>query len=220
MVRLLAVPMLMASLLLPAGALAQEAGTYRGGGQGWSVLSGRTVGAGRLALHGQAGFPGISLGLLGGLSNRFDVGGRVTFNYALEGRTDRGGFDNELKLQVPLRLGLMDTGRFNLGLHFEPGPLFWFHRFHTDYGLALPLGLVAGFPVGSAMMVSASLEVPFYVLFDIGVYTPLLFGGGLEYFIDRSLAVTLNLRMGPTFRSVGGGSPFTLNMLAGVAYRF
>ncbi|MCI0569739.1 MAG: hypothetical protein L0Y66_03235 [Myxococcaceae bacterium] len=200
---------------------APEARAQAGGGQGWSVLAGQTVGAGRMAVHGQVGFPGLSAGLLGGVADNFDFGGRFTFNYAAEGQTGPGAFIPGLKLQALLRLGLVNTGRFNLALNFEPGPFTYFSRFETYWGLVLPVpGVAIGFPIGSALMINGGLDLPFYVLFGYGVYFPVLIRGGLEYFIDRNLALTFNLGFGPTIKPLDQPAEFTLNLLMGVAYRF
>jgi hypothetical protein len=208
-------------LLVSGTALAQEAGYSRG--QGWSVLSGQTVGQGNV-LTGQVGWPGVSLGLLHGATSRFDIGGKFSFNYGREGivtSTVPG-----IKFQAWLRLMLLQTSQLNVGLTFAPGPLFYFYDGYTDVGLALPLGLTLGLPVGSALMLNVGVDVPFYVLFGSGggPVFPLLVGGGLEYFVDRNLAVTFNVRMGPSIGAYGyyvrrNDARFTLDATIGVAYR-
>jgi hypothetical protein len=210
-------------LLVSGTALAQEAGYSRG--QGWSVLSGQTVGQGNV-LTGQVGWPGVSLGLLHGATSRFDIGGKFSFNYGREGivtSTVPG-----IKFQAWLRLMLLQTSQLNVGLTFAPGPLFYFYDYgydvYTDVGLALPVSLTLGLPVGSALMLNIGIDVPFYVIFgDLGgPVFPLLVGGGLEYFVDRNLAVTFNVRMGPSIGSTGdfgrGSARFTLDATLGVAY--
>jgi hypothetical protein len=217
------------AVLAAGSAGAQESTGYSGGGgQGWSVLSGETVGANRMALHGQVGFPGLSLGLLGGVGDRLDVGGRFTFNYAQEGITDRDFTPVPgLKLQGLVKLGLLQGPRINFGVTFEPGVLMYFYNNVTVVGLPLPIGLVLGVRASSALMFNASLDVPLYVVFDTapfgdtsGVWVPILFGGGLEYYLDRSLAFTLKLRMGPTIVPYLARARFTTDALIGIAYRF
>ncbi len=212
-------------LMLASGAaLAQDEGYSYSRGQGWSVLSGQTLGQDANALVGQVGWPGLSVGLLHGATSRFDIGGRLTFNYGREGIVTR--VVPGLKLQAWMRLMLVQSSKVNMGLSFAPGPFFYFDRGTTDVGLTLPLGLTIGIPVGSALMLNVGLDVPFYVVFGTGggPVFPLLVGAGGEYFIDRKLAVTFNARMGP---SVGtyenylgrGRAAFTLEALFGVAYR-
>jgi hypothetical protein len=203
-------------LALPGTALAQR-------GQGWSVLSADTLGRGNTAFSGQIGWPGLTLGVLHGGSERFDIGGKFSFNWGREGwvrYTDPG-----IKLQAWMRLLLAKTSNVSLALTFQPGPLFYFAEHEhddTDIGLALPVAFVVGIPAGSAVMLNLALDIPFHVYFgeSIGPVFPILVGGGLEYFVDRSLAVTFNVRLGPSLIPDYDATEFTLEALFGVAYRF
>src|SRR5262249_56019756 len=56
-----------------------------GGGQGWSVITGETIGGGATAVHVQAAWPGLSVSLLHGYSPGFDFGGGFPFNYNYQG---------------------------------------------------------------------------------------------------------------------------------------
>jgi len=203
--------------------------SYRGGrGQGWSVLSGKTVGNGNTVLHAQLGWPGISVGLLHGLRSNLDLGGRFSFNYGYEGVTF--GVIPGLKLQGLLRVNFVERGRFNFGLEVAPGPMFYFqNNGYTRVGLAIPAALQFGVAVSSAVMINFGFELPMFVQFspnnpfitgayNTGLYVPILFGGGLEYFLDRSLALTFNMRMGPTIHPAGFAR-FTLYSLFGLAFR-
>ncbi|WNG60374.1 hypothetical protein F0U59_40945 [Archangium gephyra] len=216
---------LMGVLLVSGAALAQEEGATYSRGQGWSVLSGQTLGSGT-AVTGQVGWPGLSLGLLHGATSRFDIGGKLTFNYGHEGIIT--SVVPGLKLQGWLRLMLLQTSRVNVGLTFAPGPFFYFYERYTEVGLTLPIALTVGIPVGSALMLNVGLDIPFYVVFGTGggVVVPVLLGGGLEYFLDRNLAVSFNVRMGPSVGSYSGffedrtRARFTLEALLGIAYKF
>jgi hypothetical protein len=213
---------LLGLLCVSSAALAQEEVSY-GRGQGWSVLSGQTVGNGT-ALVGQVGWPGLSLGLLHGATNKFDIGGKLSFNYGREGIVT--SVVPGLKLQAWMRLMLLESSRVNLGLSFAPGPFFYFYNNYTDVGLSLPIALTVGIPVGSALMLNVGMDLPFYVIFGSGggPVFPILLGGGLEYFVDRNLAVTFNVRMGPSifpyddFR-YRGRARFTMEAMFGIAYR-
>lgn len=191
-------------------------------GQGWSLSSGRTVGANANAFQVEMGWPGVCASFFHGVSGQLDLGGRLGFNYGFEGVIDT--VVPGLKLQGLLRAQVYESGKLTLGLEFAPGPFFYFFtpRFGptvTQVGLVVPVGLVLGITASSALNVSFGLELPMYVLF--GNYQsfnlPILVGAGAEYFIDQNLLVSFNTRMGPTL--TGGRVPFTLEALVGVGYR-
>jgi hypothetical protein len=187
-------------------------------GQGWSVLSGQTMGAGRNAFYGQVGFPGLSLNLRHGASDKVDLGGRFAFNYSQEGVVNV--IDPGLKLQGLVRLNLAKS-RLSFALEFEPGVNFYFHGGgNTDIGMLMPINFVVGIPAGSALVINARMDMPLQVYFGETVVIPILFGGGLEYFIDQSLNVNFKLMMGPSIATAGGNAYFTLQSQFGVALRF
>jgi hypothetical protein len=213
-------------VLASSAALAQEEGVSYGRGQGWSVLGGDTVGANNTVFSGQIGWPGISLGLLHGATPKLDLGGKFTFNYGQEGIVEI--VEPGLKLQAWVRLMLAQTSKASVALTFQPGPFFYFPGGGTRVGLALPVALVVGVPVGSAVVLSAGLDIPFHVYFGAGggPVFPLLVGGGMEYFIDRNLELNFNVRMGPSIFPDGGGrgnrsnAYFTLEALFGLGWKF
>nr|WP_242588365.1 hypothetical protein [Corallococcus macrosporus] len=189
-------------------------------GQGWSLLAADTVGSGRNMFSAQIGFPGLSLGLLHGGSDNVDIGGKFSFNWGREGLVDAS--DAGIKLQGWLRVMIAQTDKVSLGITFQPGPFVYFPRGNTLFGMALPVAFVVGIPVGSALMVNAGIDVPFnvYIGEGIGPVIPILFGGGLEYFVNNNLNVNFNLRLGPSIVPRFDDSYFTMEALAGVAYRF
>jgi hypothetical protein len=188
-----------------------------GGGQGWSLYGGQTVGAGSNVIAGQVGWPGVSFTYLYGAASQLDFGLRLTpINYGFEGRfVVRAG----LKLQGVVRLSLLDAGRFSLGLEFAPGPLVYWP---SQWGLAFPIKLQMGLGVGSAMTLSFGIDFPMFVTFnfDSSLYLPILGGVGLEYFIDRRMAITFNVRMGPSIRTANNTTAFAMDALIGASYKF
>lgn len=203
--------------------------TSGGSGQGWSMLAGRSVGKGATVVSVQAGWPGLHIGALHGIADKVDVGGRVSFNYGFEGMVNY--VVPGVKLQGVVRAALLERDRFNFGLEFAPGPLFYFGTTAggvagTTVGLALPFSFSVGIPVGSAILLHFPIEIPMFVTFGSagGLFFPVLVGGGVEYFIDRSLAATFKLRMGPTvdtndYRRRGSAAYFTLETMIGIEYR-
>lgn len=191
-----------------------------GAGQGWSIYGGQTVGAGSNVIAGQLGWPGLSFTYLYGAARQLDFGVRLTaINYGFEGLFDvRAGN----KLQGVVRLSLLDLGRFALGLEFAPGPLIYWRGDGMQWGLALPIKLQMGLGVGSAMILNFGVDFPMFVTFnfDPSLYLPILGGIGLEYFIDRRMAITFNLRMGPAIRTENNTTHFAMDAAIGASYKF
>ena len=84
------------------------------GGQGWSLITGETIGRGATSVHVQGAFPGLSLSVLHGYSPSLDFGGVFTFNYNYEGavRASSPG----IKLQGYLKGTVLRNPNYNLGL--------------------------------------------------------------------------------------------------------
>ena len=217
------------------------------GSQDWSVITGGTIGGGATSVHLQAAWPGVSLSVLHGASPTFDFGGIFTYNYNYEGDV-RASFPG-IKVQGYLKATLLKTSRYNLGLWFAPGVLAYFLGQNfcspivvgtytpdvtvqgvtnictgvggTQYGVTFPAGLAFGVSASDKVKLALNLDVPFFVTFgDYGTPTiPILFGGGVEYFLDRSTALTFTLRTGPMIFTKYG-TDFTFQALLGVAYNF
>jgi hypothetical protein len=188
----------------------------------WSVVTGRTVGAHDTVLDLKAGWPGISATLLHGMTPKFDLGAVFTFNYGFEGdiTETRPG----LKFQALLRANFYDSHHFNFGLHFAPGPLFYFYPATTVAGIAIPVGLDFGIHAASDINVGLTFDLPMFVLFSSSVrrgqfVIPALFGGGLEYFFGRNVAFTMKTGMGPIIYAGDGVANFDLQALIGLAFR-
>lgn len=191
--------------------------------QDWSAMSGHTLGSGAGMIWGQFGWPGISADLAYGVSPTLDLGGRFTFNYGEEGITDTGVLG--LKFQFTLRGQLVRKPKFDMALRFDPGLLLYFPSNTTVVGMTFPMGLEFGFPITPVFRANASFDLPFWITFSpspVVGYIPILFGGGVEYLVQRDLALTARLKMGPTIvtRSTTRNAFFTLYFLFGIAYRF
>jgi hypothetical protein len=185
----------------------------------WTVDSGQTVGEGNNVVRGQIGWPGLWADIIHGVSSDFDFGGRFGFNWGpYPGLTQGSGVG--LTFQALLRKQMFDIGGFKVAFTFDPGFLLEFPAGGTIAGIMFPIGAQIGFPVAEKVVVNASFEMPFFVTFSPGnFFIPLLFGGGVEYMLQPNLDLTFKLALGPTF-ATSGGSAFTLQGLAGVAYKF
>lgn len=221
----LKVGILLAAVFLPFVASAQDVGDepVLSRGQGWSLFSGQTVGNNANVISGQVLWPGLSAQFTHGATDKFDIGARLTLiNYAFEGRVR--DLVPGMKLQAVTRFGLLQKGKLNLGAEFAPGLMLYFPGGRSQFGLALPLRLTAGIPIGAAMMVNFGMDLPMFVVFgtrgETGFHLPILFGGGLEYFIDRRLSASFNIKMGPSIYTRFGTAEFAMDALFGVAYRF
>jgi hypothetical protein len=111
----------------------------------------------------------------------------------------------------------MDSPRFTFAVNLGVGYLAYFAQALTLHGISLPLGAVLGFPIGSGLIASFTLDTPLFVTFGpfAGVTFPVLVGGGLEYFLDKSLLLTFNTRMGAAIAPSG---PFLLGSRAEFAF--
>jgi hypothetical protein len=194
------------------------------GREHWTVDSGETVGAGANVVRGQVGWPGLWGDFIHGLDSTTDIGGRLSINYGVEGLTSTSKF--EMAAQFLARKQFVDTGKIIFAVTFNPGFLFWVpgSPFSTVFGITFPIEGQIGFPIDSRLTINGSFGLPMWVTFgDLSAfYLPIMFGGGVEYLIEKNIALTFKLRMGPTIAFANGGSAssFTLNALFGVAYRF
>jgi hypothetical protein len=207
------------SLGVAGVARAQTEVTPATGSHRWTVESAETVGAGVNVASAQAGYPGLELMLIHGLDATTDVNAQIGLNYAFEGITQGTRF--EFTAQVGIRKELLAIGNnIKLSGRFDPGILI--AAAPGQFGIKIPVGLEVGIPMDEKLILNGSLDLPMFFAFgdNSAFYIPLLFGGGAEYLIQPNLAVTGKLKMGPTWRTGGGGSSFTLYALIGAAYKF
>jgi hypothetical protein len=221
--RVLKRPMLVgaAVVLMSVPVLAQSSSTTAEAP--WSVESAKTVGAGRTVLWGQAGWPGIWAELIHGLEPTLEIGGKVAFNYGFEGIVDLGVLG--LDFQFLLRKQFFENEKMRIAARFDPGILLYFPSRSTLFGITFPVGVEFGFPVSPVVSLSASFGLPMYVYFQnggSGFVIPILFGGGAEYLLEKNVALTFKLALGPSIATAGGyaATAFTLYAQFGAAYKF
>lgn len=215
-----------ALLLFSAAAKAQTLDTSVGLGTSndlnWTATAGRTVGSGNGVLQAEAGWPGIGLTYLHGYNDLTDIGFHVGLNYGFEGTTNSA---TGLNLAVPIRRNILPGEQFNLGLHVDPGLTIYSNNGSALVGVGGPIGVVAGYRIDPRLTIDAGVDVPILVSFTnpTGILFGPLFGGGAEYLVDKNLAVTGRVRVGPEFalttgREGGSGSQAAFQTLLGVAY--
>jgi opacity protein-like surface antigen len=184
----------------------------------WSATAGRTVGTGNSVLQAEAGWPGIGFTWLKGINELSDYGLHVGFNYGFEGTSKTvTGFN----LAVPYRRTLATSGDTSFAFETQPG-LSIYSNNGAMVGVGGPIGVVGALQVTPQLTLDLAAEVPVLITFTnpTGVVFGPQFGGGGEYLIDRNLAVTARLRIGPRFAldSAGSDTQTGFVTLIGLAY--
>lgn len=210
----------LAVLLFSSAAHAQIETTISpvGESSAWSATAGRTAGTGNSVLQAEAGWPGIGFTWLKGIDERSDYGLHVGFNYGFEGTSNTvTGFN----LAVPYRRTLASSGDTAIAFETQPG-ISIYSNHGALVGIGGPIGVVAGLQVSPQLTLDLAADVPVLISFSnpAGVLFGPQFGGGGEYFVDRNLAVTARLRVGPRFAldSSGTGTQTGFVTLIGLAY--
>ena len=218
-----------AVLLLAAGAGQAQVEQYPGtagtiipiGETGWSATAGRTVGSGNSVIQAEAGWPGIGFTFLHGVDERTDWGARINLNYKFL-NTDRSLTGVDLQVPIRYRMTSNPSSGINVALHASPGVTFYSNNGSTLFGIGGPFGVVVGSQVSDSLTLDVGVDIP--VLFSItnpfGVVFGPLAGVGGEYYVDRNLAVTARIRVGPevSLNHNGSSSDVGVQTLIGVAY--
>lgn len=214
-----------------AFALGSEA---RAAGQ-WGLNTGDTLGAGDKMVYGEVGWPDFSAGFQYGLSDKIDIGIRLSVIYGFEYMPEFARFAVVgLGARVPLRFSLVKSSSFSMLLRFEPGIKFdsfsnrngpFGSRTNLLFGIQFPIALLAGVHLTREATLSFGLDIPFYVNLTNGVYgaIPILAGVGFEYhLLNDRLGIGLNTRFGPSIIAQGGDEFVRFGFITqiGVAYKF
>jgi len=190
----------------------------------WSVTSGSAVGPAHLALQFQVGWPELSGAGYYGFNDKLDLGLRLAFAYGGDGSIGFGpGVAPGFRVQPTARYALLESGIVRLGAWFSPG-----FGMDSILGIAtprilLPLGVTLGIVPSEALAFHVGLDLPVYISpgpFS-GLTFPILVGGGVEYHLDKAMALTAQARMGPAIELSRSGAPahFALRVFGGLAYR-
>lgn len=188
----------------------------------WSVLTGRTVGAGAFVIHPEFGWPGLGAAFIYGAGSAFDVGGRFTFNYGSEFHP----FINpEIKMQGFLKFKLVERSKFSLALRTEPGLGFLFPGPFAIMAIFFPVYMDFGIHPIPQLGIVMGMDLPFQILFALaqggGVQfgLPMAFGPGIEFALTPNVQLTFNTRFGPGIAAPGGVG-FAFKTMMGVAVKF
>jgi len=193
-------------------------------GQGWTMLGAQTSGDGANVVAVDAGFPGLSVTYLHGVTSIEDIGFRLAFNYGYEGLVT--AIHPGLRGEAVARLRLLDTGHVSIGLKGGVGVFAYFTSAYTAPGITLPLGLVVGIPVGNAFSVATGVDVPLFLTFGPtgGLTAPVLFVAGLERWLGKGWLANLRVRMGPAVNITGpfvpvGSAQLAFELAVGMAFK-
>ncbi len=187
--------------LISTSALAAEPEPVVAGAAGhWSVATGETVSTDRDAIAFEMGWPGLVFGYLRGLSDRSDVGFKISALYSLE-NTNSNAFG--AGADVPIRLVVSRHEKVSLGLHIEPGVRLYTKNSQSDFFTRFPVGGVLGIQATPELRLAASADLVMAInwthtsFFEIGPQ----FGFAAEYAVDKNILVGLNGHFGPQFYS-------------------
>lgn len=179
------------------------------------------------AVVGSFGWPGISIEYLRSMDKTLDLGGRLTFNYSVEGQPI---YFPGIKLAADIKVHVGKLDQFPLLLRFTPGLDFYFGTFGTTgIALALPAEAAIAIPINEALLAHASLSLDLALglwassfgstfLFQL----PLRAGGGIEWQISPPISVSGLLRIGPYVGVVPGtlnNANVSFDLLFGLTYR-
>lgn len=161
-----------------------------------SVLTGRTVGAGRFVAHPEIGYPGVSLGLLWGQTSYFDAGLRVSGGY---GTRYGFGLAPNAGVQAVLRWNFVNAGIISFGGRMEPGAFIAPGPAGT-VALVAPFGLDLGIHPHPIVNIAFGGSVGVGAVIDYAgraaYIMPFEVGPGVELNLTDSIALTFNTRFG------------------------
>lgn len=187
---------------------------------GWSIVTPRTIGEAQNGIEGGVGWPGVYAGYWRGILSTFDVGAKVGFNWGYEGQVTRPV--PGLRIQAQARYLFLDNDKISVGVSFSPGALIYFIPGSTRGGILLPVAGTVGLHFlnfVAKLNLSATLEIPFFVLFGLGASIPFVAGANAEYFITDSLLVFARIRpLGIAIWTNGAGVFYTFEANVGVGY--
>ena len=183
----------------------------------WSVATGETVSTDRDAISFEMGWPGLSFGYLHGLSDRSDVGFKISLLYSEE-NTNASVFG--AGADIPLRVVVNRKDKVSLGLHIDPGVRVYTRNSRSDFLTRFPVGGTLGIQATPELRLAATADLTMAInwthtaFFEIGPQ----FGFAAEYSVDRNLLVGLKASFGPQFYSYANSSTdfaFTTEVVVG-----
>lgn len=185
----------------------------------WSVATGETVSTDRDAISFEMGWPGLSFGYLHGLSDRSDVGFRISLLYSEE-NTTRNGSAFGAGADLPLRVVVSRKDKVSLGLHIDPGVRVYTRNSSSDFLTRFPVGGTLGIQATPELRLAATADLTMAINWTHTAFLEIgpQFGFAAEYSVDRNLLVGLKASFGPQFYSNANSSTdfaFTTQVVVG-----
>ena len=192
---------LAAVALLPFVAAAAEPAPVSAGAPGhWSVATGETVSPERDAIAFEMGWPGLAFAYLHGLSDRSDVGFKISLLYEEE-NTSNSVFG--AGVDVPLRVVVSRKDKVSLGLHIDPGVRLYTRNSRSDFLTRFPVGGTLGIQATPELRLAATADLTLAINWTHVTFLEIgpQFGFAAEYSVDKNLLVGLKASFGPQFYS-------------------
>lgn len=188
-------------------------------GLSWDAVAGGVPKSGAIA-EVRVGFPGLLTAAYHyTVQPGFSMGGLVGFDYAYY--VPKAAWTSSLILAVPLRYTLLRGETMSAAVRADPGV-----RLVLDdvfaFGLLANVEAVIAWTIENRFVVGAALDVPLGFMIPergtVNLTVPLLVGAVAEMHLSPPLAITFEVKMGPSFNT-SGGTQFAMQILAGAAYR-
>ena len=175
-------------------------------GKEWGLHNGNTMNGGGFMPYAEVGWPDVSLGVQYGISDGFDIGGRVSLSYSPSYGT---GTAVGMGARVPIRISLMKGPKVSGLLHFDPGiKIAMFSP--MAFGIQVPIGVEFGLHLIENGTLQLGLDVPLNLNLTNGTVFTLapMAGPGFEYHIGEHMTVGASTRFGAAI-AAGGAGGFT-----------
>jgi hypothetical protein len=215
---------ILASLLAAAAALV---GAEARAADAWGLYTGTTLHGGDNQLSAELGWPDASFQFSHGITDRFDIGVRLSLMYAYEDEvsaaTGQDGGIFGMGIRAPFRIAIVRSDQIGVSFHIDPGI-----KFYTPPGEVVPFAFQ--FPLGFEMGIPLTPQATLGFGFDLSMTayvapsdaTPFviapLFGPSFEYHINKSIGVGGNFRFGPVIAVVSSASLTEFGLVAQGAF--
>jgi hypothetical protein len=196
-------------------------------GLSWDIMAGGIPASGSIG-HAELGFSGLPrVSWHYTLVPEMSIGALVAFDYGTW--VAKRAFHPSIVVAVPIRYSLFRDDTMSIAIRGDPGLVFGFNP--GVFAVQIEIGGVIGFQVEDRFVIGGGLDFPIVFGSQTGfdpddlspeglfLAMPILIGPVAEFHITPPLAITLDAKFGPAFRTEVKPL-FALKLHAGVALRF